>query len=307
MTKGTFHPPSVASRSDPPSPEHSQTGNSVEAFDNMSARSVESVYPVPHHQRRSSSWNSTSQYPEMVGPYTAQPRAQYPSQPSFPPSRASPSLPPIRDIGGYDSQYPPPTSTYPQTYTNPPGVVNHGTQEAYSYPADRSAYYDSVNRYGQGYPPTTRPAVPQMDYARYAPSPYDYRAGVAYPSPYGTVDYASSQNTVHHPTSPTVGAETDTRNRRRRGNLPRQITDILRAWFHEHLDHPYPTEEDKQAFMARTGLTIAQISNWFINARRRQLPDLRHARDRGALNSGGDYDPDQARRQQQHQAESALR
>ena len=37
------------------------------------------------------------------------------------------------------------------------------------------------------------------------------------------------------------------------------VTDGLRAWFHEHLDHPYPSEEDKQMFMTRTGLTISQV------------------------------------------------
>ncbi|KAI9670039.1 MAG: hypothetical protein M1817_004519 [Caeruleum heppii] len=62
--------------------------------------------------------------------------------------------------------------------------------------------------------------------------------------------------------------------RRRRGNLPRPVTDVLRHWFHGHLNHPYPSEEEKQALMLRTGLTMSQISNWFINSRRRQLPAL---------------------------------
>ncbi|KAF3483641.1 AhpA [Arthroderma uncinatum] len=67
----------------------------------------------------------------------------------------------------------------------------------------------------------------------------------------------------------------DMREKKRRGNLPKPVTDMLRAWLWEHLDHPYPTEEDKQIFMSRTGLTINQISNWFINARRRQVASLR--------------------------------
>ncbi|KAJ5485318.1 hypothetical protein N7539_005306 [Penicillium diatomitis] len=73
-----------------------------------------------------------------------------------------------------------------------------------------------------------------------------------------------------------MGDSIDPKTKRRRGNLPKPVTDILRAWFHEHLDHPYPSEEDKQMFMTRTGLSISQISNWFINARRRQLPALRN-------------------------------
>lgn len=54
--------------------------------------------------------------------------------------------------------------------------------------------------------------------------------------------------------------EADMKNKRRRGNLPKPVTDILRAWFMEHLDHPYPSEEDKQTFMQRTGLSISQVS-----------------------------------------------
>ncbi|RAK82637.1 homeobox domain-containing protein [Aspergillus fijiensis CBS 313.89] len=83
-----------------------------------------------------------------------------------------------------------------------------------------------------------------------------------------------------------LGDPIDSKNKRRRGNLPKPVTDILRAWFHEHLDHPYPSEEDKQMFMTRTGLTISQISNWFINARRRQLPALRNQ----MRNGGNDLD-----------------
>jgi hypothetical protein len=55
------------------------------------------------------------------------------------------------------------------------------------------------------------------------------------------------------------GDSLDSRGKRRRGNLPKPVTDVLRAWFHEHLDHPYPTEEDKQIFMSRTGLSISQV------------------------------------------------
>ncbi|KAL6237463.1 hypothetical protein BDW75DRAFT_238252 [Aspergillus navahoensis] len=66
----------------------------------------------------------------------------------------------------------------------------------------------------------------------------------------------------------TLGDSADSKSKHRQGTLPKPVTDILRTWFHEHLDHPYPSEEDKQMFTERTGLTISQISNWFINARR---------------------------------------
>ncbi|MCJ1290539.1 hypothetical protein MMC34_002078 [Xylographa carneopallida] len=66
----------------------------------------------------------------------------------------------------------------------------------------------------------------------------------------------------------------DGKQKRRRGNLPKTVTDTLRVWFTEHIAHPYPTEEEKQILMSQTGLTISQISNWFINARRRSLPQM---------------------------------
>lgn len=66
----------------------------------------------------------------------------------------------------------------------------------------------------------------------------------------------------------------ETKQRKRRGNLPKETTDKLRAWFMAHLSHPYPTEDEKQDLMRQTGLQMNQISNWFINARRRQLPTM---------------------------------
>ncbi|KAI8660594.1 Homeobox domain-containing protein [Fusarium keratoplasticum] len=66
----------------------------------------------------------------------------------------------------------------------------------------------------------------------------------------------------------------DNKQRKRRGNLPKETTDKLRAWFVAHLQHPYPTEDEKQELMRQTGLQMNQISNWFINARRRQLPTM---------------------------------
>ncbi|CAM1502898.1 Fc.00g076740.m01.CDS01 [Cosmosporella sp. VM-42] len=70
------------------------------------------------------------------------------------------------------------------------------------------------------------------------------------------------------------GLSGDNKQRKRRGNLPKETTDKLRAWFVAHLQHPYPTEDEKQELMRQTGLQMNQISNWFINARRRQLPTM---------------------------------
>lgn len=69
---------------------------------------------------------------------------------------------------------------------------------------------------------------------------------------------------------------------------------MLKQWFSDHLGHPYPTEDEKQYLCRQTGLQMTQvfssslvssrrerpanpddqISNWFINARRRRIPEL---------------------------------
>ncbi|XP_055322412.1 homeobox protein PKNOX1-like isoform X1 [Sitodiplosis mosellana] len=68
--------------------------------------------------------------------------------------------------------------------------------------------------------------------------------------------------------------------RQKRGILPKQATSVMRAWLFQHLVHPYPTEDEKRAIAAQTNLTLLQVNNWFINARRRILqPMLEHAND----------------------------
>jgi len=72
--------------------------------------------------------------------------------------------------------------------------------------------------------------------------------------------------------------------KKRRGNLPKTATNILKKWLFDHLFHPYPTEEEKSALAQQTGLTMNQISNWFINARRRILqPMLESVRQQQAV------------------------
>lgn len=94
--------------------------------------------------------------------------------------------------------------------------------------------------------------------AMHAQPPYPSYPGVIYQS---DSEQASSQSLPPSQQSNFgIMGDSDSKNKRRRGNLPKPVTDILRAWFHEHLDHPYPSEEDKQMFMTRTGLTISQVS-----------------------------------------------
>ncbi|KAG2193839.1 hypothetical protein INT46_011680 [Mucor plumbeus] len=62
--------------------------------------------------------------------------------------------------------------------------------------------------------------------------------------------------------------------RKRRGNLPKTVTAVLKQWLIDHCRNPYPTEAEKTGLKDKTSLTLNQISNWFINARRRLLPQI---------------------------------
>lgn len=72
---------------------------------------------------------------------------------------------------------------------------------------------------------------------------------------------------------------------KRGGKLPKHVTDMLKTWLLDHADHPYPTEEEKRTFCEYTGLDICQISNWFVNARRRILAPQSNASAAGAPSS----------------------
>ncbi|KAF4548282.1 putative homeobox protein CUP9 [Elsinoe fawcettii] len=66
---------------------------------------------------------------------------------------------------------------------------------------------------------------------------------------------------------------------RKRSNLPKESTDIMKRWFEDHLDNPYPSEDEKKYFAQKAGINLTQVSNWFINHRRR-CPELREQRDK---------------------------
>jgi len=104
-------------------------------------------------------------------------------------------------------------------------------------------------------------ASPNAHHPFYNQSTYENSRYVHYPGTHNNEpNYSQSIQTSPPTNFGVIGEPMESRSRRRRGNLPKPVTDILRAWFHEHLDHPYPSEEDKQIFMSRTGLSISQVS-----------------------------------------------
>ncbi|CAG9813798.1 unnamed protein product [Phaedon cochleariae] len=80
------------------------------------------------------------------------------------------------------------------------------------------------------------------------------------------------------------------KNQKKRGIFPKVATNILRAWLFQHLTHPYPSEDQKKQLAQDTGLTILQVNNWFINARRRIVQPMIDQSNRAG--PSGAYSPD---------------
>ncbi|CAI9637590.1 unnamed protein product [Alternaria burnsii] len=134
---------------------------------------------------------------------------------------------------------------------------------SYAQPIGQSPFQQSMVQQGSMYEPRhsyyhESPAAVYGGYDRPNDS-YFTRAGYqGYDTSYSDIRFQQH-----------VGLDHNAFNRKRRGNLPKEATNLLKDWFAANRTSPYPTEDQKMELCNRTGLSLNQVSNWFINARRR--------------------------------------
>lgn len=65
-----------------------------------------------------------------------------------------------------------------------------------------------------------------------------------------------------------LGSGATARGKHRHG---KRATKVLKDWLAAHASHPYPDGSEKKKLSEATGMSMRQISYWFVNARRRPL------------------------------------
>lgn len=79
--------------------------------------------------------------------------------------------------------------------------------------------------------------------------------------PYSSPDDGSRTESLEEPT----GSSAKSQNCR----FSKEVRSILRTWYYEHRDNPYPSSAEKDDLVARTKLKRGQISLWLANTRRK--------------------------------------
>jgi len=172
------------------------------------------------------------------------------------------------------------------SHTQPPTPSTSGSRYPYDvdYPShlyNSTAYYRHSGEHTSYLPPSPPLHTHYRSHTPPRPAPLLTQA---YPNPHGGMYMPRpSQPVSMHPQSPFSpsihgGLESFDQvarlgTKRRRGNLPKHVTDTLRDWLTNHVAHPYPTEEEKQQLCQITGLNMNQVCR--VRPNNDRLPKLR--------------------------------
>lgn len=159
-----------------------------------------------------------------------------------------------------------PDRSYDRSYSQTPGGRYGDYPSRNEYPRNdypRSEYALETSRSYHQHKYTTSHdtsyASSQSDYGYQQPRNQSHSGPPSYQLNQGQTPFTNG----HHPGNYNSAAYPaqdmgDSKPRKRRGNLPKPTTDILTNWFINHLEHPYPNEEEKQLLMSSTGLQLSK-------------------------------------------------
>lgn len=108
----------------------------------------------------------------------------------------------------------------------------------------RPSYYQDPHMPQHGFPYEDR-----RESVYYANPPYAAPPPAGYEQAYYDVRFQQH-----------VGVDHNAFNRKRRGNLPKEATNVLKEWFAANRASPYPTEDQKMDLCRLTSLTLNQVS-----------------------------------------------
>lgn len=161
------------------------------------------------------------------------------------PSLFSHTQPPTPHTSG--SRYP-----YDPDYTpsyNPPYYRHSGEQHQSHHPSSPPSHTHYGTHSPPHHPPLLTQPFPSTRTAMYMPRP-GQSASTQDRTPFSTSLHGGMEG---YDQGARLGVK------RRRGNLPKHVTDTLRTWLTNHVAHPYPTEEEKQQLCQVTGLNMNQV------------------------------------------------
>jgi hypothetical protein len=241
-----------------------------------------SAYQQPRYQGHSTTSSMSSAFSEPVSP------SSYGGHASRSPI---PQHPYPDDRGRTHSQFPyasrdeplPPSQYEPARSQTLPFRPIHSREHSTQYEPARSQTLPSRPTHSRvhsnNYPPppppsgpnTMLPPPPDPFYLNVFPHqrpPYSYTQ--PHPSqlsqPWDRPRVDSAMPLYDHPIAPPGYGwgfpghhAANSMTRKRRGNLPKEATKLLKDWFGQHNDSPYPTEDEKQDLCRTTGLQISQV------------------------------------------------